>query len=224
MLTLNAGCTILHGVTLGGTGKDHGDRHPKVGDSVLIGAGTSILGNIRVGDNCKIGAGSVVLREIPAFSTAVGAPAKIVGRVGPNERPGSDVDETLEHAQSLNKGMGGSVASSTTDETSSLSSMGETPDPVCPWRDVFRLGNDAPSGTITLCQLKDRLMPLGCTMAQIGSSYFALDTNMVGYIQSDLFVKRAKPVLQEGTDLNETTIDSVVEKVRNAMQDDNMRS
>jgi serine O-acetyltransferase len=71
------GCTILHGVTLGGTGKDHGDRHPKVGKHVLIGAGSSILGNIQVGDSAKIGAGSVVLRSIPPFATAVGAPAKV---------------------------------------------------------------------------------------------------------------------------------------------------
>jgi serine O-acetyltransferase len=66
------GCTLLHGVTLGGTGKDHGDRHPKVGNHVLIGAGASLLGNITIGDSAKIGAGSVVLRPIPAHATAVG--------------------------------------------------------------------------------------------------------------------------------------------------------
>ena len=60
------GATILHGVTLGGTGKEHGDRHPKVGKDVLIGAGTKILGNIHIGDRVKIGAGSVVLRAIPS--------------------------------------------------------------------------------------------------------------------------------------------------------------
>ena len=75
--TIGDGCTILHGVTLGGTGKDHGDRHPKVGNHVLIGAGTSILGNIHIGEAAKIGAGSVVLRSIPPFATAVGAPAKV---------------------------------------------------------------------------------------------------------------------------------------------------
>lgn len=75
--TIGDGCTILHGVTLGGTGKDHGDRHPKVGQHVLIGANSSILGNIHIGDSAKIGAGSVVLRSIPAFATAVGAPAKV---------------------------------------------------------------------------------------------------------------------------------------------------
>jgi serine O-acetyltransferase len=74
------GCTILHGVTLGGTGKDHGDRHPKVGKHVLIGAGATILGNIQIGDAAKIGAGSVVLRSIPPFATAVGAPAKVRAR------------------------------------------------------------------------------------------------------------------------------------------------
>ncbi|KAL7448442.1 hypothetical protein ACHAWC_000628, partial [Mediolabrus comicus] len=72
------GTTILHGVTLGGTGKENGDRHPKVGKDVLIGAGTKILGNIRIGDRVKIGAGSVVLRPIPSGATAVGAPARIL--------------------------------------------------------------------------------------------------------------------------------------------------
>ncbi|EED86720.1 serine acetyl transferase, partial [Thalassiosira pseudonana CCMP1335] len=77
--TVGDGTTILHGVTLGGTGKESGDRHPKVGKDVLIGAGTKILGNIFVGDRAKIGAGSVVLRPIPTGATAVGAPAKIIG-------------------------------------------------------------------------------------------------------------------------------------------------
>ena len=64
--TVGDGTTILHGVTLGGTGKESGDRHPKIGKDVLIGAGTKILGNITVGDRAKIGAGSVVLRPIPS--------------------------------------------------------------------------------------------------------------------------------------------------------------
>ena len=70
--------TILHNVTLGGTGKVNGDRHPKVGDGVLIGAGTKVLGSIRVGDKAKIGAGSVVLKEVPPGSTSVGNPARLV--------------------------------------------------------------------------------------------------------------------------------------------------
>jgi len=84
-------CTFLHGVTLGGTGKHHGDRHPKVGKHVLIGAGTSILGNIRIGDGAKIGAGSVVLKSIPHGCTAVGSPARIIG-FAEESRPGSSLD------------------------------------------------------------------------------------------------------------------------------------
>lgn len=74
--------SILHNVTLGGTGKTSGDRHPKIGDGVLIGAGTCILGNIRIGDGAKIGAGSVVLKDVPPTMTAVGNPVRLVGRKG----------------------------------------------------------------------------------------------------------------------------------------------
>ena len=82
--------------TLGGTGKESGDRHPKIGKHVLIGAGTQILGNITVGDRAKIGAGSVVLRPIPSGATAVGAPARIIGFTASGELPGSMVDMNLE--------------------------------------------------------------------------------------------------------------------------------
>jgi len=70
--------TIFHGVTLGGTGKEKGKRHPTIGNNVFIGAGAKILGNVYIGDNCKIGSNAVVLRDIPANCTAVGIPAKIV--------------------------------------------------------------------------------------------------------------------------------------------------
>jgi serine O-acetyltransferase len=72
--------SMLQNVTLGGTGKEHGDRHPKIGPGVLIGAGASILGNIKVGQDARIGAGSVVLRDVPAFTTVAGIPARIVSR------------------------------------------------------------------------------------------------------------------------------------------------
>ena len=72
-------CSILHGVTLGGTGKDSEDRHPKIGDRVLIGAGAKVLGNIKVGDMARIAAGSVVLKEVPSKCTVAGVPAKPVG-------------------------------------------------------------------------------------------------------------------------------------------------
>ena len=108
------GTTILHAVTLGGTGKDHGDRHPKIGKDVLIGAGTKILGNITVGDRCKIGAGSVVLRPIPSGATAVGAPAKIIGFTKRGEKPGSSVDMNLNSVEPL---LGKKVPSASTETT-----------------------------------------------------------------------------------------------------------
>ncbi len=70
--------SMLHSVTLGGSGKEDGDRHPKIGDGVLISVGAKVLGNIRVGECAKIGGGSVVLTDVPAYSTAVGVPAKII--------------------------------------------------------------------------------------------------------------------------------------------------
>lgn len=76
------GCTIYQGVTLGGTGKDTGKRHPTLGNNVMVGAGAKVLGPVKIGDNSKIAAGAVVLREIPEDSTAVGIPAKVVRRSG----------------------------------------------------------------------------------------------------------------------------------------------
>ena len=70
--------TIYHGVTLGGTGKDIGKRHPTVGNNVMIGAGSLILGPITINDNSKIGAGSVVLKDVKPNSTVVGTPAKVI--------------------------------------------------------------------------------------------------------------------------------------------------
>lgn len=70
--------TIYQGVTLGGTGKDVGKRHPTVGNNVMIGAGAKVLGPVKIGDNTKIAAGSVVLHEIPPNCTAVGTPARVV--------------------------------------------------------------------------------------------------------------------------------------------------
>jgi len=74
--------TLYQGVTLGGTGKEHGKRHPTIEDSVVVGGGAKILGNITVGTNCRIGAGSVVLRNVPDDSTVVGVPGHIIFREG----------------------------------------------------------------------------------------------------------------------------------------------
>ena len=75
-------CTIYQGVTLGGTGKDKGKRHPTLGNNVMVGAGAKVLGPFKVGDNSNIAAGSVVLSEIPENSTAVGSPARVVRQNG----------------------------------------------------------------------------------------------------------------------------------------------
>ncbi len=75
-------CTIYQGVTLGGTGKDVGKRHPTLGNNVMVGAGAKVLGPMKIGDNTKVAAGAVVLTEIPANCTAVGIPAKVVKREG----------------------------------------------------------------------------------------------------------------------------------------------
>jgi serine O-acetyltransferase len=74
--------TLYQGVTLGGTGKEKGKRHPTLGNNISIGSGAKLLGNITIGDNCRVGAGSVVLRNVPANSTIVGVPGHIVLRDG----------------------------------------------------------------------------------------------------------------------------------------------
>lgn len=74
--------SMLHSVTLGGTGKEEEDRHPKIGDGVLIGAGAKVLGNIKIGNCSRIAAGSVVLNEVPPCKTVAGVPATIVGEAG----------------------------------------------------------------------------------------------------------------------------------------------
>ena len=86
-------CLIYHGVTLGGTGKDQGKRHPTIGNNVLIGTGAKVLGPFRVGDNSRIAANSVVLTEIPPDCTAVGVPAQIVRRAGEKVNYATEVDQ-----------------------------------------------------------------------------------------------------------------------------------
>ncbi|MEM9049150.1 MAG: serine O-acetyltransferase [Pseudomonadota bacterium] len=80
--TVGDNVSMLHSVTLGGTGKEDGDRHPKIGDGVLLGAGAKVLGNIRVGNCSRVAAGSVVLSDVPPCKTVAGVPARIVGEAG----------------------------------------------------------------------------------------------------------------------------------------------
>ena len=86
-------CLIYHGVTLGGTGKDQGKRHPTIGNNVLIGTGAKVLGPFKVGDNSRIAANSVVLGEVPPDSTAVGIPARIVRIAGQKVDYATEVDQ-----------------------------------------------------------------------------------------------------------------------------------
>ena len=86
--------SMLHSVTLGGTGKDEGDRHPKIGNGVLLGAGSSVLGNISIGRCSKVASGSVVLSNVPDFKTVAGVPAKVVGDSGCDE-PASAMDQNF---------------------------------------------------------------------------------------------------------------------------------
>lgn len=86
--------SLLHSVTLGGTGKEDEDRHPKIGDGVLIGAGAHVLGNIKIGHCSRVAAGSVVLRDVPPKSTVAGVPAKVVGEAG-CETPSVTMDQLI---------------------------------------------------------------------------------------------------------------------------------
>jgi serine O-acetyltransferase len=92
--TVGDDCSLLHAVTLGGSGKQTGDRHPKIGSCVLIGAGAKVLGNIHVGNCSRIAAGSVVLADVPPHVTVAGVPARVVGPAGTAE-PGRAMEQTF---------------------------------------------------------------------------------------------------------------------------------
>ena len=102
-------CLLYQGVTLGGTGKDQGKRHPTLGNNVMVGSGAKVLGPLTVGDNARIAAGAVVLRAVPANSTAVGVPARIARMSGRPVYYADDVDQIhvadplLEEIDALNR-------------------------------------------------------------------------------------------------------------------------
>lgn len=221
------GCTFLHGVTLGGTGKQHGDRHPKVGNNVLIGANASLLGNIRIGDRVKIGAGSVVLRPIPDGATAVGVPAKIIGKSN-ETKPGSDMDETL-HEVSLFRNKTSDVESIvstmvTTDGSEQTGYESSEPaasvstndneepwDPTCPYRDYVSMGKHAPCGAFTMGTLYSLLHKDGCTAVEIGACFFALDMENKGYISTNDFHERGYDALVSNTRIPRDRVRAIVD-------------
>ncbi len=92
-------CTLYQGVTLGGTGKETGKRHPTLGNNVLVGVGASVLGNITIGDNSKVGGGAVVVSDVPPNSTAVGIPGRVVVRDG--QRVELEKQAAAQHKENL---------------------------------------------------------------------------------------------------------------------------
>jgi serine O-acetyltransferase len=87
-------CSMLHGVTLGGTGNERGDRHPKIGCGVMMGSGAKILGNIKIGDCVRVAAGSVVVQDVPSRRTVAGVPARDIGPAG-CEEPALSMDQLV---------------------------------------------------------------------------------------------------------------------------------
>ena len=96
-------CLIYHGVTLGGTGKDQGKRHPTVGNNVLLSCGAKVLGPFKIGDNARIASNAVVLSEVPPDATAVGIPAQIVRIAGKTTHYADEVDQTSVENPTLEK-------------------------------------------------------------------------------------------------------------------------
>jgi serine O-acetyltransferase len=217
------GCTLLHGVTLGGTGKESGDRHPKVGNRVLIGAGSSILGNITIGDRAKIGAGSIVLRPIPTGATAVGAPAKIIGRTL-EANPASDMDEKLQNVGLFHKSPSTvSTETETTDKSTGSESSSSWSDDneesgnsndafCCPFRDYAKLSKEkAPKNSITFCMVAKQLKSKGCSHDQVWAAFFQLDKKNVGYFYRESLTKeQVGNVLAEATRLEKNIIEIVL--------------
>lgn len=181
------GCTLLHGVTLGGTGKEGGDRHPKLGRSVLVGAHVSVLGNITIGDGAKIGAGSVVLKPIPSGATAVGSPARIIGWSKEDE-PGSAVDTQLRNVERRRNDFAANdhdastistkseTTTSTTDDDDDGTTSADEKDYLCPFRemDASRDPKDGAQKSMCPVLLRAVLHQEGCSEAEIGEVYFSL--------------------------------------------------
>lgn len=144
-------CLIYQGVTLGGTGKECGKRHPTLGENVVVGAGAKVLGNIQIGNNVRIGAGSVVLRDVPSDCTVVGIPGRIVYRSGVRVNP-------LEHGSLPDSEA--TVIRSLVDRIEileqKLAELSEKPSstPVQNWRDLN--SDRVPMVTADSCQLRDK--------------------------------------------------------------------
>ena len=98
--------SILHEVTLGGTGKEGGDRHPKIRSGVLIGAGAKILGNVEVGEGARVGASSVVLTDVPPNVSVAGVPSRVLGEISSSNSPSLEMNHTLSSMREYESGGG----------------------------------------------------------------------------------------------------------------------
>ena len=224
---IGSGSTLLHSVTLGGTGKASGvNRHPKIGRHVLIGAGAKILGNIQIGEAAKIGAGSVVLRPIPAGATAVGAPAKIIGHKMEDD-PAETNDQTLSQVSALHKSVSDatlgdlepddkdtSSSSVSSDEDTGLDKVtGGDLNHLCPYRNYSLLAFKAPKGTVTILSLMKYLIPLGLKSCAVGPIMFELDQRNVGYVHTSEFEDRGKDCISRLTKLPSKDVDFVYDHI-----------
>jgi serine O-acetyltransferase len=106
---VGAGCILFQGVTLGGTGKQTGKRHPTLGRGVFVGAGAKVLGNIRIGDRCRVGAGSVVVKDVPPGCTVVGVPGKILSNASSGNDSSSNNHSSNSSSSSGEKVLGSGV-------------------------------------------------------------------------------------------------------------------
>jgi len=163
-------CTILQGVTLGASGKDRGDRHPKIGNDVLIGAHAVILGNVSVGDGAKVGAGSVVLKSIPPAATAVGVPARVVGRTQE-----ASAGKTMDHALHM---------------VDTFGYVGSTKSKQPLWHDLWANTMDVgldEKGFLSREELRVRLQPFGCSEAESDAVFWRLDTSLDNRVDENEF-------------------------------------
>jgi serine O-acetyltransferase len=135
---------IYQGVTLGGTGKECGKRHPTLGENVVVGAGAKVLGNIQIGNNARIGAGSVVLRDVPADCTVVGVPGRIVYRAGERVEP-------LEHGRLPDSEA--QVIRALVDRIEALEQQAQGLNPPVPQPELVTAGTSSPAR----CRIQDKV-------------------------------------------------------------------
>lgn len=214
-------CTIMQGVTLGASGKERGDRHPKIGRDVLVGAHAMILGTVVVGDGAKVGAGSVVLKPIPPGATAVGVPARVVGRAQ-EQSAGRTVDHALRLVDvfgqvRMSKGatdddVGGGGRGRGKEEVVQLGGEGAVggfkgkkatkgahrnrPAWHDLWADVLDTGIHE-KGFVSREELRERLAPFGCSESESDAVFWKLDANLDNKVDEEEFRERWEEAVVE---------------------------